>query len=714
MGDGTDTYPLLIGSGAGSVTTFKALEDTPATYLDQGGKSVIVDPLEGFLTYEFRQEVLVSGTNIKTINGDSVLGSGDLAITVGSGGFAAPLYFSDSTSTIEPLYKTLSYTPDELATSSTIVCNSGETAGQVYLFELPIDTTVIDAGRWTANFFASVDSTNGETFLRYEAFMKEDGTGTETTLFSSTSQALGTSPKRVEFETTQTVFNVIPTARYGVRVFASTTSNNDRTVTYVVGDGNASYTNTPLATRHNQLRARDDLDSHPIEAITSLRSELDSKAETADIGTTIQPFDANTVIDPVYVHTDNNFTTALKNLLELKKVKDVTTDAINNWLVITYTDDTFANLNLDSVVTDIYVDGATLDANTNVLTLTAANGGADVTVDLSDFVNSTELVNALNGYYTKSAVDTLLNAKANLSGANFTGGISSPSSGIGTTTPNTKQEVIGVGSFMDGTIGELKEKIRLGRSDSPTIRYQSIKTISGSASGDNKVYFDLHDGTTAVSQSTVLVLRGDRKALIGTATELPNVTADHKLQVDGYLLHKTGWRDNIAPFTFAGTGAAAPTEVTDGAGARVLSFGEGDEITVVFHVDHDYAMGTDGYIHVHWSPTTAMTAGQTVIWQFSYTVAKGHQQGQSLTGTPTTISFTHTADGTEVAGEHMVTECSNAQAFDLLEPDTIIKGVVTRLDGTYNSAVHGYQADLHYLSSREVTIGKKPDFNVAD
>lgn len=211
---------------------------------------------------------------------------------------------------------------------------------------------------------------------------------------------------------------------------------------------------------------------------------------------------------------------------------------------------------------------------------------------------------------------------------------------------------------------------------------------------------------------TVTIKDGD--VLIGTTADLPNATADHKLQTAGFVLHERGWRDNIAPFTFPGTGGSAPSEVTDGAGARVLSFGENDEITVIFHVDHDYALGTDAYPHIHWSPTTTMTAGQTVIWEFSYTIAKGHQQGQSLTGTPTVITITHTADGTEVAGEHMVTECSDLDAFDLLEPDTIVKAVVTRGNGTYNSAVHGYQADLHYLSDREVTIGKRPDFNVAD
>jgi len=229
-----------------------------------------------------KQDTLISGTNIRTLNGMNVLGSGDLTITAGVGGFAGNLYFSDTTSTIDGAYKTLNYTPDITTTSPTIVCNSGETAGEVYLFDLPIATPVIDAGKWSANFYASVDSVGGGsiTQIRYEGFMKEDVTvdpaETETTLFTSTSTPLDIVPRYTDFEITEQVKNVSTTARYGIRVFAVTDSNQDRTVTYVIGDGNASYTNTPLAVRHSQLRFRDESNAHPISAITGLQEILDS------------------------------------------------------------------------------------------------------------------------------------------------------------------------------------------------------------------------------------------------------------------------------------------------------------------------------------------------------------------------------------------------------------------------------------------------------
>ena len=93
----------------------------------------------------------------------------------------------------------------------------------------------------------------------------------------------------------------------------------------------------------------------------------------------------------------NALTDSLLTLLTTKKVKNITTDAVNNKLVITYTDATVANLNINDIITDVHVSGATLDATTNVLTLTSTDGGTEVTVDLSDFVNSEELISALSG-----------------------------------------------------------------------------------------------------------------------------------------------------------------------------------------------------------------------------------------------------------------------------------------------------------------------------
>ena len=93
----------------------------------------------------------------------------------------------------------------------------------------------------------------------------------------------------------------------------------------------------------------------------------------------------------------NDFTNTFKQAIELKKVQGISTDSVTKKLVVNYTDSTVANLNINDIITDVHVSGATLDATTNVLTLTSTEGGAYVTVDLSDFVNSGELTSALSG-----------------------------------------------------------------------------------------------------------------------------------------------------------------------------------------------------------------------------------------------------------------------------------------------------------------------------
>ena len=108
----------------------------------------------------------------------------------------------------------------------------------------------------------------------------------------------------------------------------------------------------------------------------------------------------------------NDFTDTFKQAIELKKVQGISTDSVTKKLVVNYTDSTVANLNINDIITDVHVSGATLDATTNVLTLTSDDGGANVTVDLSDFVNSSELALALS---TKEPADATILKDADIS-----------------------------------------------------------------------------------------------------------------------------------------------------------------------------------------------------------------------------------------------------------------------------------------------------------
>jgi len=71
----------------------------------------------------------------------------------------------------------------------------------------------------------------------------------------------------------------------------------------------------------------------------------------SDIDVKVQSYNEDIVIDSNYTHTDNNFTDALKALLGMSKVKNISMDTDSKLLMITYTDGSTSNLNLNEIVT---------------------------------------------------------------------------------------------------------------------------------------------------------------------------------------------------------------------------------------------------------------------------------------------------------------------------------------------------------------------------
>ena len=187
-------------------------------------------------------------------------------ISIGAGGYAAPLYFTTTASDIAGYYL-ISYINQVAEIVLTRTISNTETLLRTYLFDLPIGVTTIDAGPWVANYRAKVNKTTGVSQLKFEIFLYHADT-TETTLFSSYSGELDNLDfSTIREETNQPAFTVVATDRLGARIYAKTTSMAAVTFTTIVGDGNASYFTTPLAFRHDQLRARDKANSHPASAI---------------------------------------------------------------------------------------------------------------------------------------------------------------------------------------------------------------------------------------------------------------------------------------------------------------------------------------------------------------------------------------------------------------------------------------------------------------
>jgi hypothetical protein len=174
---------------------------------------------------------------------------------------------------------------------------------------------------------------------------------------------------------------------------------------------------------------------------------------------------------------------------------------------------------------------------------------------------------------------------------------------------------------------------------------------------------------------------------------------------------QTGWSDNIQAFSASrGNGTTEPVWRDMGNDMYAYHFTAADELFVVHHVNHDYKVGTDAYPHVHFLVDQVMNAGEQVTWNIRYTIAKGHQQGQSLTAPAVNFDMVYTATGTEIAGEHIILECSGSQAFDIIEPDTIILIGATLVSENVTGRVFGILHDLHYQSDVVNTLNKAPNF----
>lgn len=109
------------------------------------------------------------------------------------------------------------------------------------------------------------------------------------------------------------------------------------------------------------------------------------------------------------------------------------------------------------------------------------------------------------------------------------------------------------------------------------------------------------------------------------------------------------WDDvRIVPGAFQFAGAADPLVRSwqpGGAGAtfKVYGFDNGDEAFFTLQMPHSYMLGTDLYVHVHWTPADRGVAesGKTVAWKLDYSIADLNE----VFPASATLDLTDTCDG---------------------------------------------------------------------
>jgi len=172
-----------------------------------------------------------------------------------------------------------------------------------------------------------------------------------------------------------------------------------------------------------------------------------------------------------------------------------------------------------------------------------------------------------------------------------------------------------------------------------------------------------------------------------------------------------GWNDITSEIKVRGTGSTDPNwSVINGTAFSAYEFSVGDKCWMSFHLPHDYAKGTDVYLHVHWLPDGTDT--DDVKWEFTYAYAHGHNQAAFDFGSPTTVSVTEDMSGHTTQYQHYVSETA-AITISNCEPDGVIEVMIERVTngGTNNSDdIFVLTADVHYQSTGVPTLNRAPNF----
>lgn len=174
-----------------------------------------------------------------------------------------------------------------------------------------------------------------------------------------------------------------------------------------------------------------------------------------------------------------------------------------------------------------------------------------------------------------------------------------------------------------------------------------------------------------------------------------------------------GWRDLLSTITVEETGGAnRPTFVTYLGGIKQYRFSNNDQVWTEFHLPHDYAPGTEIFIHAHWSHIASNVVSGGVTWGFEMTYAKGHDQAAWHSPVTTTVQ----QNASTVQYQHMIAETQASGGALLvtgdLEPDGVIlaRVYVSANDMSPSTLPFLHYVDIHYQSTGMATKQKSPNF----
>lgn len=202
------------------------------------------------------------------------------------------------------------------------------------------------------------------------------------------------------------------------------------------------------------------------------------------------------------------------------------------------------------------------------------------------------------------------------------------------------------------------------------------------------------------------------------SVSLPKASGEG-LKVEGTY----GWRDITGEIVPLSSGSDAPTLATFIGTIRAFAYVANDEGDATFHIPHDYAPGTNIYLHVHWGHNGTSIADGIII-DIKATYAKGHNQ--AVFTTPVThavnassLNITNTPQYVHRTDEIQLTSDGGGSSMldtALVEPDGIVLvnykvSTLPTITGSASlNAPFIFNIDLHYQSTNMATKNKTPSF----
>ncbi len=185
------------------------------------------------------------------------------------------------------------------------------------------------------------------------------------------------------------------------------------------------------------------------------------------------------------------------------------------------------------------------------------------------------------------------------------------------------------------------------------------------------------------------------------------------------------WKDLVGQVKAEGSGAGWPAHSAFiGTSIDAYFFGVGEQAHFAFHIPHDYAPGTDLYIHSHWSHNGTAISGN-MTWAYEVTYAKGHQQEVFSTPINTSTTRNTTNIATTPRYYHVIDEVQltstvpSASLIDtaLIEVDGLIlvhvaPTVIPTITGGSPNEPCLLTVDIHYQANTYGTKNKAPNFYV--